>query len=166
MYIVGIKTNDKLEIVMSKTTRKRLCTSVLPYPENGSLADKTAWYQTHKKALKSYKTYGKANNIVKHIESTYKVDGCKVIELTADIMLNEFNGCPKCGSFDVIEESSVRRTRSLSFDKSDMSFIQTDYSEIGTSDYIVSYGCAQCGEDLSEFDFDAFTIDKTLNNFN
>lgn len=166
MYIVGIKNKGKFEIVMDKTTRKRLSTSVLPYPENGSLADKSAWYQTHKKALKLYKTYGKANNMVRHIESNYRVDDCKIIELPDDITSNEFNGCPNCGSFDVIEEASVRCTRPLSFDKSDMSFMQMDYSELSTGNSITGYECAQCGEDLSEFDFDAFTIDKTLNNFN
>lgn len=60
----------------------------------------------------------------------------------------------------------MRCTRPLSFDKSDMSFMQTDYSELSTGNIIIGYRCAQCGEDLSEFDFDAFTIDKTLNNFN
>ena len=165
MYIVGIKTNDKLEIIGKESTRKKLRLSVLPYPENGSLEEKKAWYQTYKKLIKLYKHYGRANNMAKHIESNYKVDGCEVIEITDDIMLNEFNGCPKCGSFDVIEESSVRCTRPLSFDKSDMSFMQMDHSELSTGNSITGYECSQCGEDLSEFDFDAFTIDKTLNNF-
>lgn len=165
MFIVGIKNNNELEIIAKESTRKKLRTSVLPYPENGSLEDKKTWYQTYKKLIKLYKHYGRANNMAKDIEQNYKVDGCKVIELTDDIMSNEFNGCPNCGSFKVIEEASVRRTRYLLFDKSDMSFKQTDYSELGSGDNVYGYKCASCGENLSKFDFDTFATNKTDNNF-
>jgi hypothetical protein len=161
MYIVGVKAEGELNIVMEGTTRKKLFMSVLPYPENDSHEEKIAWYQTNKKALKLYKTYGRANNMAKHIESRYNVDYCEVIALTDDIVSNKFDGCPNCGSFDVIEESTTHRTRPLSFDKSDMSFEQTDYSEIRTGEIIDSYECAKCGEDLSDFNFGAFTNDKT-----
>lgn len=161
MYIIGVKAEGELNIVMEGTTRKKLFMSVLPYPENDSPEEKIAWYQTNKKALKLYKTHGRADIMAKHIESHYKVDYCTVIALTDDIVSNKFDGCPNCGSFDVIEESMAYRTRPVSFDKSDMSFEQTDYSEIRTGENINSYECAKCGEDLSDFDFDAFTIDKT-----
>lgn len=165
MYIVGVKVEDELSIVMNGTTHKKLFMSVLPYQENGSHKEKIAWYQTNKNKLKLYKTHGRADIIAKHIESHYKVDYCEVITLTNDIISNKFDGCPNCGSFDVIEESTTTRTRPLSFDKSDMGFEQTDYSEIRTGEDIDSYECANCGEDLSDFDFDAFTIDKTPQSF-
>lgn len=162
MFIVGIKKGNDLHIVTKKSTRKAVYTLKVPYPEDGFIENKKAWYDIYKNHIKPYKTQGSAKrmgeNIVSHFAPT---DGYKVIELTDEITSDMFDGCPNCGSFEVIETFSTYYTRPLKFDKSDMSIKQLDSAEASGGGEIISYECSQCGKDLSGFDFSQFINDKS-----
>lgn len=160
MFIVGIKKNNELEIVAKKSTRKAVYTISVPYPANGFIENKKAWYDVYKDAIKQYKTQGSASRMGQDIVSRYNLtEDYEVVELTDDIISNVFDGCPNCGSFEVIETFSTHYNRPLLFDKSNMSATQTDSSADNGTGEIISYSCAKCGKDLTDFDFSEFTGD-------
>jgi hypothetical protein len=160
MFIVGIKKNNELQIVAKKSTRKAVYTINVPYPVNGFLENKKAWYDVYKDAIKQYKTHGSANRMGQDIVSRYNLtEDYEVVELTDDIISNAFDGCPSCGSFEVVETFSTHYNRPLLFDKSNMSVTQTGSANDNGTGEIIRYVCAKCGKDLTDFDFSEFTGD-------
>lgn len=160
MFIVGIKKNNELQIVAKKSTRKAVYTINVPYPVNGFLENKKTWYDVYKDAIKQYKTHGSANRMGQDIVSRYNLtEDYEVVELTDDIISNAFDGCPNCGSFEVVETFSTHYNRPLLFNKSDMSVTQTDSANDNGTGEIIRYTCANCSKDLSDFDFSEFVSD-------
>lgn len=160
MFIVGIKKNNELQIVAKKSTRKAVYTINVPYPANGFIENKKAWYGVYKDAIKQYKTHGSANRMGQDIVSRYNLtEDYEVVELTGDIISNAFDGCPNCGSFEVVETFSTHYNRPLLFDKSNMSVTQTGSANDNGTGEIIRYVCAKCGKDLTDFDFTEFVSD-------
>lgn len=163
MFIVGIKKNNELQIVAKKSTRKAVYTISVPYPANGFVENKKAWYDIYKDFIKQYKTQGSANRMGQDIVSRFNTSGdYEVVELTDDITSNAFDGCPNCGSFEVVETFSTHYNRPLLFDKSNMSVTQTGSASDNGTGEIISYTCDRCGKDLSDFDFTGFVNDTTI----
>lgn len=160
MFIVGIKKNNELQIVAKKSTRKAVYTINVPYPVNGFLENKKAWYDVYKDVIKQYKAFGSASRMGRDIVSRYNLDkDYEVVELTNEITSNAFDGCPNCGSFEVVETFSTHYNRPLLFDKSNMSVTQTGSANDNGTGEIIRYVCAKCGKDLTDFDFSEFTGD-------
>lgn len=160
MYIVGIKKNNELQIIAKKSTRKAVYTINVPYPVNGFIENKKAWYDVYKDVIKQYKTFGSASRMGRDIVTRYNLDkDYEVVELTNEITSNAFDGCPNCGSFEVVETFSTHYNRPLLFDKSNMSVTQTGSANDNGTGEIIRYVCAKCGKDLTDFDFSEFTGD-------
>lgn len=160
MFIVGIKKNNELEIIAKKSTRKAVYTVNVPYPKDGFIENKKAWYGIYKDVIKQYKTFGSASRMGRDIVSRYNLDkDYEVVELTNEITSNAFDGCPNCGSFEVVETFSTHYNRPLLFDKSNMSVTQTGSANDNGTGEIIRYVCAKCGKDLTDFDFSEFTGD-------
>lgn len=160
MFIVGIKKNNELQIVAKKSTRKAVYTINVPYPKDGFIENKKAWYGVYKDVIKQYKTHGSASRMGRDIVSRYNLtEDYEVVELTGDIISNAFEGCPNCGSFEVVETFSTHYNRPLLFNKSDMSVTQTGSANDNGTGEIIRYTCANCSKDLSNFDFSEFTGD-------
>lgn len=160
MFIVGIKKNNELQIIAKKSTRKAVYTINVPYPANGFIENKKTWYDVYKDAIKQYKTHGSASRMGRDIVSRYNLtEDYEVVELTNEITSNAFDGCPNCGSFEVVETFSTHYNRPLLFDKSNMSVTQTGSANDNGTGEIIRYVCSNCGKDLTDFDFTEFVSD-------
>ena len=163
MYIIALlfgtdKTDDDFKIVAKKATVDKLYTINYPYPTKSSLADKQAWYEKFKNVAKFYKNQGSAISLIRKLEKEYNITGYKIIELEQDVIEQVFNGCPNCGSFDVIEKFSTQYNRVLKFDlktNTSKEISEAEDTGFGTID---GYECQNCGTNLSKYKFNHFKL--------
>lgn len=168
MYIIALlfdndKRDEDFKIVGKQTTKDKLYTIKYPYPTKGTLQEKQAWYRKLKNYAKFYKNEGSAIRLINRLEKEYNVTGYQVIDIDDDVIgidnnvtKKVYDGCPNCGSFDVIETFSTQYNRSLQFDlkTQTMKYIgESEDTGFGTIDH---YECSDCGYDLSNctFNFD------------
>lgn len=161
MYIVALlfdndKRDENFKVVSKQTTKDKLYTINQAYPLNGTFLEKQSWYNTYKKFAKFYKNQGSAIRLVNRLEKEYNITGYHVMEINDKITTRVYDGCPNCGSFEVVETNLKRYERMLEFDPETKTMKTVGFYE-DTSNYISDdYKCCNCGYDLSNctFNFD------------
>ena len=161
MYIIALlfgndKADKDFKIVSNKTTKNKLYTINYAYPVKESLKEKKYWYDSFKDYAKFYKNKNSAINLIRRLEKEYNITGYHIIEIDENVTSKVYNGCPNCGSYEVIETFSTQYNRPLQFDPETKTMTAIDDAEDTGFGTIDRYACIDCGFDLSDFKFDYF----------